>query len=72
MDVVQSVADDVGADGCEARAAASRNTYRPAVRADRQRGLDRGVQGTPAVFVNGRQLAQPSYQSLRQAIRSQL
>jgi protein-disulfide isomerase len=53
MALVDSLADDVGADGCDARAAAANGRYRPVLEADRQRGVERGVQGTPTVFVNG-------------------
>ena len=53
MSLVESLADDAGADGCDVRAAATNGRYRPVLEADRQRGLDSGVQGTPTVFVNG-------------------
>jgi protein-disulfide isomerase len=53
MSLVESLATEVGADGCDVRAAATNGRYRPVLEADRQRGLDSGVQGTPAVFVNG-------------------
>ena len=53
MSLLDSVADEVGADGCDVRAAAENGRYRPALEADRQRGIDMGVQGTPTVFVDG-------------------
>jgi protein-disulfide isomerase len=56
MSLVESLATDVGADGCDARAAAENGRYRPVLEADRQRGVDMGVQGTPTVFVNGQQV----------------
>jgi protein-disulfide isomerase len=65
MSLVESLADEVGADGCDARAAAVNERYRPVLEADRQRGLDMGVEGTPTVFVNGQQV-----ESTADAVRS--
>jgi protein-disulfide isomerase len=70
MNTFQNLADEVGADGCGIRSAASNLTYDPVVQADRQRGINRGVQGTPAVFVNGQQV-QASYTAIANAIEAQ-
>ncbi|MFB6081163.1 MAG: DsbA family protein [Haloferacaceae archaeon] len=52
-DVYAELANDVGADGKAARAAATNGTYRPTIVADRKTGVDRGVKGTPTIFVDG-------------------
>lgn len=67
MSLVESLANDVGADGCDARAAAENGRYRPVLEADRQRGLDMGVQGTPTLFVNGQQV-NPTFDAVRSAV----
>lgn len=53
LDVLESVAEDVGADPGTVRSAAEDEVYRPVLEADRERGLERGVEGTPTVFVDG-------------------
>lgn len=49
--VAADAAAAAGVEPCRAIAAGSADRYRPAVERDRQRGSDRGVEGTPAVFV---------------------
>lgn len=71
MDVLDSLADDVGADGCAIRGDAINETYRPVLKADRQRGINMGAQGTPAVFVNGRLLESPAFSNIRSAIEAE-
>jgi protein-disulfide isomerase len=71
LDLIQNKAEEVGADGCDIRGDAVNETYRPAIEADKQRGLDRGAQGTPAVYVNGT-LVQPSWEKVKAAIESEL
>lgn len=51
-DRIQNLAEDVGADGCTARSAAANETYNPVLEADRGAGDDRGIRGTPAIFVD--------------------
>ncbi|MEZ3143410.1 DsbA family protein [Halobaculum sp. MBLA0143] len=53
LQVVGDAADAAGVDPCTAVEAARGDTYRPVIEADKQTGLDTGVEGTPAVFVNG-------------------
>ncbi|AUV81574.1 protein-disulfide isomerase [Salinigranum rubrum] len=67
MSLVESLANDVGADGCDVRAAAENGRYRPVLEADRQRGLDMGVQGTPTVFVNGQEVT-ATFDAVRAAV----
>jgi protein-disulfide isomerase len=69
MSLVQSLADDTGADGCDVRAAATNGRYRPVLEADRQRGIEMGVEGTPTVFVNGRQV-NATFDAIRQAVEN--
>jgi protein-disulfide isomerase len=49
-------AEAVGVDPCTPILAAQNGTYRPVVEADKQRGSEIGVGGTPAIFVNGEEL----------------
>ncbi|MFB6194468.1 MAG: DsbA family protein, partial [Halobaculum sp.] len=51
--VLATAAREADVDPCTTIEAAIGETYRPVVEADRQRGRDRGVEGTPAVFVEG-------------------
>lgn len=51
LDVVETVADDIADVGATARAAADENRYRDRIEADRDRGTQWGVSGTPTVFV---------------------
>lgn len=70
-DRVAELAGQVDADGETVRTAARAGVYRPVIQADRERGRNRGVTGTPTVFVNDRHVDQ-SYEKLREAIRSEL
>lgn len=71
MDLIASLAADVGADGELVRAAAENVTYRPVLEADKQAGLDMGAEGTPAVFVGG-ELVRPVYADIKAAIDAKL
>lgn len=62
------LAEAVGADGPTAREAADEERYRPVVEADRSAGLDRGVSGTPTVFVDDERMVAPSFAELADAI----
>lgn len=67
-----SLTEGLGADGEMVRNAATNRAYDRTVEADKQTGLDRGVQGTPAVFVDGSrvQWQEISYDPVRDAIES--
>lgn len=52
LDVIETVADEVAGIGTAARTAAEDGTYREWLETERDRGLERGVGGTPAVFVD--------------------
>jgi protein-disulfide isomerase len=69
MSLVQSLAEEVGADGCDVRAAAENERYRPVLEATRQNGVELGVQGTPTVFVNGRSVT-ATFDDVRMAVES--
>lgn len=54
LDTYESEANDVdGADPAAIRAAGAEESYTETVQADRQRGVEMGVGGTPEVFVDG-------------------
>jgi protein-disulfide isomerase len=56
MSLVSELADGVGVTGCVAEVAAQELTYEPYLRAERRRAQDRGVPGTPAVYVDGQRV----------------
>lgn len=70
--LVAGLAADVGADGEATRRAATTERYRPVIEADRRRGLDLGVDGTPAVFVEGERLSGYSFDTVAAAVESHL
>lgn len=69
MSLVQSLAEEAGADGCDVRAAAKNERYRPVLESDRQNGVDLGVRGTPTVFVNGQQVT-ATFGEVRRAVEN--
>ncbi|MFB6091840.1 MAG: DsbA family protein [Haloquadratum sp.] len=70
--VVHDIAADLGVEGCTVAAAAEQESYRPVVEADRQRGIQRGVSGTPAVFVDGQLLDRYGWETVSSAIDQRL
>lgn len=68
--LVTDLADDVEAPGCAIQADAVNETYRPVIEADRQRAIDSGAGGTPAVFVAGRAVS-PTYDAIASAIEAE-
>jgi len=68
--LITDLAKEVGAPGCAIQADAVNETYRPVIEADRQRAVDRGAQGTPAVYVAGRSVS-PSYDAIANAIEAE-
>ena len=67
---ITELANDVEAPGCAIQADAVNETYRPVIEADRQRAIDRGAQGTPAIFVAGRAVS-PTYDAIASAIEAE-
>jgi protein-disulfide isomerase len=59
LDVVESVADEIADVGTAAREAAESGAYRDRIDADRELGIQWGVEGTPAIFV-GDELVAPN------------
>lgn len=68
----ESLANDIGVDGATVRQAATDRTYDETVMTSRQRGRDRGVTGTPVVFVNDSQVQwnEIAYEPVKDAIES--
>lgn len=68
-------AEKLDADGDAVRTAATEDRYRDTVEADRQEGRDRGVGGTPTVFIDGENAAEAGrlgYTGLKQQIENRL
>jgi protein-disulfide isomerase len=72
IDIVEQLAEDVGADPATVAGDASSLTYKPVLEADRQLGEQQGVQGTPTVFVNGTMTDSPAFDSVASAIEAEL
>ena len=68
MDLVGRLAEDVGADPATVRAAAENGTYRPVLEADRQRGREMNLRGTPQIYVNGSKTDGYDYETVAAAI----
>lgn len=71
MSLVTRLANEVGAPGCDIQGDAVYYTYEPVLQADKERGQEAGVSGTPGVFVNGESV-DPTYDAVRSAIESEL
>jgi protein-disulfide isomerase len=69
LDVFEEIAEDVAGVGAAARSAAEEGTYRDRIDADRQRGENWGVRGTPTVFVGDEQV---ELDGIAEAIESRL
>lgn len=69
--LIGELAEEVDGDPETVRAAAEEGVYREVLEEDRKQGQNRGVTGTPTVFVNGNHVEQ-SYEEVSQAIRSEL
>lgn len=72
LEVVEALAEEVGADPETVAADASGLTYKPVLEADRELGQQKGVSGTPTVFVNGSMTDDPSFDTVAAAIESEL
>lgn len=55
-DAYADLAEEIGADASAVKTAAVDREYDATVEADRERGLDAGVRGTPTAFVNGEEV----------------
>ncbi|MFB6267154.1 MAG: DsbA family protein [Halodesulfurarchaeum sp.] len=72
LSVIGRLAEDVGADPETVRSAADELWYRPVLEADKQKGQEMGVQGTPTIFVNGQKAPDYSFQTVSSMIETQL
>ena len=70
LSLYESLTEGLDVDGADIRDAASERRYDQTISADRQRGIDRGVSGTPMVFVNGDPVEwqEIAYEPVREAI----
>ena len=72
VDRLKEYASQLGLDRKEFDAALDTGRYTRSVEQDREDGRKLGVGSTPTVFVNGRQVAEKTYESLRAAIDTAL
>lgn len=70
-EAIGDLAEEVGGDGCLAIADAEFEPYEAVVQADREEGEDRGVSGTPTVFVDDQKVS-PEFDSIAEAIDDRL
>jgi protein-disulfide isomerase len=71
-DTYAELTEGLEVDGETVRAAATGELYRPTVSGDREAGIDRGVQGTPTVFVDDEPVewSEIAYEPVRSAIEA--
>ena len=70
MDLVGRLAEQVGADPGTVRAAARSDKYRPVLQADRERGEQLELGGTPEIFVDGEKTDGHSFDTVASAIEA--
>ncbi|MFW5905245.1 MAG: DsbA family protein [archaeon] len=70
LDLIESLAEEVGADPAPIRTAADDEVYRRVLESDREQGLDAGVEGTPTVLVNGSDTSRYDWDTVSRAIES--
>jgi protein-disulfide isomerase len=71
-DTYADLTEGLEVDGETVRAAATGELYRPTVSGDREAGIDRGVEGTPTVFVNDERVewSEIAYEPVQSAIEA--
>ncbi|MFW6385223.1 MAG: thioredoxin domain-containing protein [Halodesulfurarchaeum sp.] len=72
LELIGTLAEDVGADPETVRNAAEVERYRPVVESDRSYGQDLGVNGTPMVFVNGQKAESYEFEAVSALIEDEL
>lgn len=72
FEAIESEAEAVGADPATVRSAAEEGRYRSTLEADKERGSELDVQGTPTVFVNGSMVDSYAYEVVSAAIDAEL
>jgi len=70
--VVGDLAAAVGADPCRVLSDASNATYEQVLSANRQTGIDRGVESTPGIFVNDTLIEPPESGGWYEPVRSEI
>ena len=72
-DLLVREAENVGIEDTDTfRSNLSSSLYRPVIESDTDTGEDMGVQGTPAVFVNGELVSKPDFETISMAIDEEL
>lgn len=66
--LIGDIADDIGADPCRVLSDASGGTYEQVITANRDTGIERGVEGTPGIVVNGQLIETRTYSAVSNAI----
>ncbi|MDS0221500.1 DsbA family protein [Haloarcula sp. S1AR25-5A] len=71
-DTYADLTEGLDVDGETVRAAATGELYRPTVSGDREAGIDRGVEGTPTMFVNDERVewSEIAYEPVQSAIEA--
>lgn len=72
LELFASLAETVGADPQVIRNAAANDRYRSTLETDLALGNEKGVTGTPTIFVNGEQAPSPSYEDVSATIEAHL
>ena len=72
IDVLRTLAERVDADPDTVESAARDLTYKPVLESDESLGKQKGVQGTPTVFVNDQKLEDFAFQTIASAVESHL
>ena len=70
--LIGDLAEDVGADPCRVLSDASNATYEQVLDANRQTGIDRGVESTPGIFVNDTLIEPPESGGWYEPVRSEI
>lgn len=70
--MLQAIGTKAGVDAAAFTSCLSTSAPKDAMRAETNEGNDRGVKGTPSVFVNGKSLGFPAYQTLKAEIEAAL
>lgn len=72
LELFETLAESVGADPQTVRTAAVEDTYRDTLESEIDLGDERGVSGTPTVFVNGVEAPSPRFSDVATTIEEQL
>lgn len=70
--ILHDTASTTEVDDCFVAASAKQEPYRPVIENDRQQGIDRGVDSTPTLFVNGNVVSGTDWLTVESAIEAEL